>query len=289
LALLKGIAFPFRKREDGIPGRTIPPELYRDSILQILLTEKGERCFVAGTKIPLLNGTVKSIEEMVDKGLFWVYSIGQDNAIVPGHAQAYVTGEAKDFVDVTLDSGAAIRCTPEHRWMLRDGTYKEARSLVAGDSLMPLHRPEITKTNHKTQSVAPVSLPNPVPVYDLHVDTTHNFALADGVFVHNCMRPTFGVRLKRFLFENVQDDLVQEAIRFEVQDAIQTWEPRVTLISVLIEALEGDDTSSQATAGFIVHLDYRTPDGRDEIIIRYETPRQPEETHLSPEDENKCV
>lgn len=40
--------------------------------------------------------------------------------------------------------------------------------------------------NHKVAAVATCRHVNPVPVYDMTVDEHHNFALAAGVFVHNC-------------------------------------------------------------------------------------------------------
>ena len=33
------------------------------------------------------------------------------------------------LVEVELDSGAKIRCTPDHRFLLRDNTYRQARDL----------------------------------------------------------------------------------------------------------------------------------------------------------------
>ncbi|MFN2481440.1 MAG: DNA gyrase subunit A [Pyrinomonadaceae bacterium] len=41
------------------------------------------------------------------------------------------------MIEVTLDNGARIRCTPDHRFMLRDGSYQEAQHLTPEDSLMP--------------------------------------------------------------------------------------------------------------------------------------------------------
>ena len=41
---------------------------------------------------------------------------------------------------ITLDNGEIIRCTPDHRFMLRDGTYVQAQCLTHDDSLMPLYR-----------------------------------------------------------------------------------------------------------------------------------------------------
>ncbi|MCI0464168.1 MAG: hypothetical protein L0Z62_45115, partial [Gemmataceae bacterium] len=40
---------------------------------------------------------------------------------------------------VTLDDGSFFRATDDHRIMLRDGSYRQARDLKAGDSLNPFH------------------------------------------------------------------------------------------------------------------------------------------------------
>ena len=41
---------------------------------------------------------------------------------------------------MTLDNGESVRCTPDHLFRLRDGSYRRADALAAGDSLMPLYR-----------------------------------------------------------------------------------------------------------------------------------------------------
>jgi DNA gyrase subunit A len=98
-------------------------------------------------------------------------------------------------VKVTLESGAEIVCTPDHRFMLRDGTYREASQLKAKDQLMPFARSSIPERLHRTgafpipasltQKVAKVEPAGRADVYDLTVDITQNFALAAGIFVHN--------------------------------------------------------------------------------------------------------
>jgi ribonucleotide reductase alpha subunit len=45
------------------------------------------------------------------------------------------TGYNKKIVKVNLDDGTYIRCTENHSFMLNDGTYREAKKLLAGDSL----------------------------------------------------------------------------------------------------------------------------------------------------------
>src|SRR5438046_7455046 len=98
-------------------------------------------------------------------------------------------------VKVTLESGAEIVCTPDHRFMTRDGTYREAQQLKPKDQLMPFSRSSIPERLHRTgafpipasltQRVAKVEPAGKTDVYDLTVDITQNFALAAGVFAHN--------------------------------------------------------------------------------------------------------
>jgi len=103
-------------------------------------------CFVADTKIKLLDGTYPTIKELSDRTLedpnyeFWVYSSLPDGTPVPGKARrARLTSLNREIVEVKLDNGETIRCTPDHRFLLRNGEYREAEFLTTGDSLMPLY------------------------------------------------------------------------------------------------------------------------------------------------------
>lgn len=97
-------------------------------------------CFVGDTRIPLLDGTHPMLSELNGRDA-WVYSATQDGKIVPGRARGRLTKYVDELVDVVLDTGAVERCTPEHPWMLRDGTYKAARDLRPGiDRLMSINR-----------------------------------------------------------------------------------------------------------------------------------------------------
>ena len=101
----------------------------------------GPGCFTADTKISLLNGTEVPIKDLVGLKEFWVYSCTPEGKIVPGRAHsARVTHTNAELVEVTLDNDEKIRCTPDHPFMMRDGTYKEAKDLKKDDSLMPLYR-----------------------------------------------------------------------------------------------------------------------------------------------------
>lgn len=99
-----------------------------------------QECFIGETRIPLLDGTCPMISELDGKEI-WVYSARPDGKIVPGKATGRKTKLVTELVDVVLDNGSVTRCTPEHPWMLRDGTYVQAKHLRPGiDRLMPIGR-----------------------------------------------------------------------------------------------------------------------------------------------------
>lgn len=187
-------------------------------------------CCLGNTLISMLDGTEVQIKDLVGRDEFWVYACKPDGTIVPGRGHsARMVREVTDLCDVTLDNGETVTFTPDHRFMLRNGTYKRARDLQEGESLMPLYRRrekndrgrERLRDNYLgvfryTQRIVAESLwdvPSnfivhhidggvksvrvyttdaPVPVYDITVDEHHNFALTAGIFVHNCLLPVGG-------------------------------------------------------------------------------------------------
>ncbi len=157
-------------------------------------------CFTGETKVELYNGDQKPFTELVEmahKGLraeIFTVDPHRNVRIKPLRAPRLVRRN-DPVVKVTLESGAEIVCTPDHRFMLRDGTYREAQQLKAKDQLMPFARTAIPERLHRTgafpipasltQKVSKVEPAGRSDVYDLTVDLTQNFALAAGVFVHN--------------------------------------------------------------------------------------------------------
>jgi hypothetical protein len=107
----------------------------------------------------------------------WVYSF-DGKRIVPGLAYFPRKTGTKKVIEIELDNGQKVKCTPDHKWMLRDGSWKMAKELVPGKSLMPLY----TRINHKVVAVRHLGEEE---VYDISVEKYHNFALAAGVIVHN--------------------------------------------------------------------------------------------------------
>ena len=157
-------------------------------------------CFTGDTKVELYSGEQKPFTELVEmahKGLraeIFTVDPHRNVRIKPLRAPRLVRRNDPG-VKVTLETGAEIVCTPDHRFMLRDGTYREAQQLKAKDQLMPFSRSAIPERLHRTgafpipasltQKVTTVEPAGRADVYDLTVDLTQNFALAAGVFVHN--------------------------------------------------------------------------------------------------------
>lgn len=104
----------------------------------------GDFCLEENTKIKLLNNEVISVKDMkskFDKGEeLWVYSTDEKGDFKPGKvSNVWISGNSIKMVKITLDNGKEIITTPNHRYMMRDGSYKEAQYLSEYDSLMPLY------------------------------------------------------------------------------------------------------------------------------------------------------
>ncbi|MBM4177657.1 intein-containing DNA gyrase subunit B, partial [Candidatus Gribaldobacteria bacterium] len=75
----------------------------------------------------------------------YCFSIQEDGSIGVGLIKnTWKTKSNVEVIRVVLDNNQEIICTPDHKFMLRDGSYQEARNLLKTDSLMPLNR-KITK------------------------------------------------------------------------------------------------------------------------------------------------
>ncbi len=97
-------------------------------------------CFTGDTLVPLVDGKHYKIKELAQKKEeFIVYACTPAGKIVATTAMAKLTRENTSLVKVLLDNGGEIICTPDHQFMLHDGSYQEAASLQNETSLMPFY------------------------------------------------------------------------------------------------------------------------------------------------------
>lgn len=138
-----GTEYVLKKTKD-IPCTRTLQFMVVEGKLDCTVTMRSNDCFTYETKIPLLNGEVWELgrlaEEKADEK-FWVYSRDDNGKIVAGlahHPRKMRT--VKTIMRVTLDNGEVIECTPEHRFMLSNGSYKEIKDIGLDESLAPLYR-----------------------------------------------------------------------------------------------------------------------------------------------------
>lgn len=110
-------------------------------------------CFRGDTRVPLLDGTQLTLAEMTAiGGAWWVYSVSAQGHVVPGRASAVRTRTDAELMRVTVSGGEQIVCTPDHPFMLSDGSYRQAKDLRFNESLMPLYRKWQTRDGYESVS-----------------------------------------------------------------------------------------------------------------------------------------
>jgi intein/homing endonuclease len=98
-------------------------------------------CFTGDTLIPLADGYSVPIKDLVGRKEFYVYSFDlEKNKPVIGKGHSAKSYGKDKIIKLTLDNGEVIKCTEDHLFLLRDGTYKMACELTTEDSLMALYR-----------------------------------------------------------------------------------------------------------------------------------------------------
>jgi dCTP deaminase len=102
------------------------------------------RCFRGDTRVALVDGSAPTLEEMAKRSehgeMFWGYSVGPHGRIIVTLLEAPRYIGRDSLLEIRLDNGRSICCTPDHEFISRDGRMVEATQLRPGHSLMPLYR-----------------------------------------------------------------------------------------------------------------------------------------------------
>ncbi len=117
----------------------------RESEIYLVEGDSAGGCFHGDTLVALADGRSLSFKEIVAEQEIGIehfcYTIRNDGTIgIECIINPRMTKANAEVIKVTLDNGETLVCTPDHRFMLRDGTYKPAAMLTPDDSLMPLYR-----------------------------------------------------------------------------------------------------------------------------------------------------
>lgn len=101
-------------------------------------------CFTGDTEILTVNNEklpIAKLEKMIEHGEnVYTFSSSETGEIeVSKVVKCWKKTETDNLVKVYLDNDTYFECTPDHKIMLRDGTYQKAIELKENTSLMPLY------------------------------------------------------------------------------------------------------------------------------------------------------
>jgi DNA gyrase subunit B len=146
------------RRKTALEGAAMPPKLVdcrttgvSRSELFLVEGDSALGCFTGDTMIPLASGESRSFAQLADDWARGVTHFGYASnkagrIVVAPLVEPRLTKRNAPLVRVSLDNGDSVRCTPDHLFRLRDGSYRRADALTAGDSLMPLYRSVSSKS-----------------------------------------------------------------------------------------------------------------------------------------------
>lgn len=95
-------------------------------------------CLDEDTIVNTIDGDFK-IKDLENKKIRVNNIDSEGNMCVSEECTVKVTGEFQDEYEIELEDGSIIKCTPNHRFMLKNGSYKEAKDLTEKDELFDVN------------------------------------------------------------------------------------------------------------------------------------------------------
>jgi len=125
----KPMLYLFRTCTDWI--RTVPSLPYSATKVEDVDTNAEDHCVIGDTKVLTDKGwlTIKDLSDTIG------YVVSHDGKLHK-YADCRKTQEQVDVYTVTMDDGRSVTATPNHRFMLKDGTWKRLDELSIGDEMM---------------------------------------------------------------------------------------------------------------------------------------------------------
>ncbi len=224
--------------------------MYRDADLMDSFPEIGaaldivseESCLNGDTKIQLLNGEVKTIEELYNGNYqsFWVYAVDSKGKCKPSQIEKVICNGEKRLYEIGLNDGTIIKCTNNHLWLVEENKWKRTDDLTLSDSLLSIYiesndnfvnklknkcKTLLHKEEKQRHTIRYIKDTNEVSkVYDLvNSSCNHCFAVKcnDGhIISHNCITSDKGmvvnVYSKSDRIKSILEDLFVNRLNIQV-------------------------------------------------------------------------
>lgn len=187
----------------------------------VLFFDEITRCFSGNTKVRLTDGRILSMKELYEEfgtdKEFYVYACDSEGNVQEVPAKSLgITRENAVMVKITLDNDTEVMCTPDHKWMLEDGSYEQAQFLTPDSKLKSNNFSNNENVKHSILKVELVE--DTEDAYDIEVPSYHNFLIDlgddSGVFVHNCTDSGVEGILVQLLNQKRYNDMTMNGCKF---------------------------------------------------------------------------
>ncbi len=131
-------------------------------------------CFLAGTEILMADGSAKAIEQIQIGDRVLSYNETTGETVSSFVSQLFQTEATKEYFNIN----DRVRVTGNHPFYT-NGEWKEIEGFSIGDTIFDVHLDAVTIKKQEK-----ITLTESVPVYNIEVDTHHNY-FAGGYLVHN--------------------------------------------------------------------------------------------------------
>ena len=122
------------------PGVLFIDTINKDNPLKkITLIESTNPCVTGDTLIAVADGrNAVSIRQLAEEGKDIPVYCKDNNGItkIRMMRNPRITGYKQKIYSVNLDDGSCIKCTGNHKFLMKDGSIKEAKTLLSNDSIM---------------------------------------------------------------------------------------------------------------------------------------------------------
>jgi len=194
---------------------------------ELISRDEGMHCIARGTMIATEFDSIP-IEDLASNVGERVQTFATDGpgGITLGCQTAFTSSGRKECVELTMEDGRTLTCTPDHKvltargWMRAD-EIKLGEDTVHVSSRQQRRPDDCTSTPTMQMKVVRRVSVGVRDVFDITVDKTHNF-LANGVVVHNC---DFACMLYK---DYLKKKLTQKRIEEIIRDAVEIEEEFVT-------------------------------------------------------------